>query len=86
MTFAERFGLNLARARIAAGYSQEEAGVRSSLHRTAVGQLERGERIARVDTLIKLAGALGVEPSLLLDGLAWSPGGTLIGHFEVPPR
>jgi transcriptional regulator with XRE-family HTH domain len=83
MTFAEKFGLNLARARIALGLSQEELGVRSSLHRTAVGQLERGERVARSDTLIKLAGSLGVPPEVLLVGLDWSPGGTTFGSLKV---
>jgi transcriptional regulator with XRE-family HTH domain len=56
--------------------------VRASLHRTAIGQLERAERVARIDTLIKLAGALDVEPSELLAGLAWEPGGTRLGEFR----
>jgi transcriptional regulator with XRE-family HTH domain len=81
VTFAQRFGRNLAAARVAAGLSQEALGVRASLHRTAIGQLERGERVARVDTFVKLLGSLDLEPSALLDGLAWKPGGTLIGRF-----
>jgi transcriptional regulator with XRE-family HTH domain len=83
MSFAETFGANLARERQRAGLSQEELGVRASLHRTAVGQLERGERVARVDTLVKLAGSLGVAPAVLLVGLCWQPGGTIAGSFEV---
>jgi len=82
VTFAAEFGKNLARCRKRAGISQEEAAVRASLHRTAVGQLERGERVARVDTLVKLAGALGIEPGELLVGLSWEPGGTRLGSFE----
>jgi len=58
--FAKRFGANLARARREAGVSQEELSHRASLHRTAVGQLERGERVARAETLFKLACALSV--------------------------
>jgi transcriptional regulator with XRE-family HTH domain len=46
----------------------------ASLDRTAVGQLERGERVGRVDTLIKLAGSLGIPPDELLDGMGWDPG------------
>jgi transcriptional regulator with XRE-family HTH domain len=80
---ASRFGQNLARCRRGAALSQEELGVRASLHRTAVGQLERGERVARVDTLVKLAGALSVSPSELLEGLEWTPGGTMLGQFRV---
>jgi len=84
VSFAEQFGSNLAWHRKGAGISQEELGVRASLHRTAVGQLERGERVARADTLVKLAGSLGVEPAELLDGLSWEPGGTRVGHFDFP--
>jgi transcriptional regulator with XRE-family HTH domain len=84
VSVAERFGKNLARCRKHIGISQEEAAVRASLHRTAVGQIERAERVCRVDTLIKLAGALGVEPGELLDGLSWEPGGTRLGRFEFP--
>jgi transcriptional regulator with XRE-family HTH domain len=59
---ADQFGRNLAYCRRRAKLSQEELAVRASLHRTAVGQLERGERVARVDTMVKLAGSLGVPP------------------------
>lgn len=82
MTFASEFGKNLSRQRRAVGLSQEETAVRASLHRTAVGQIERGERVARVDTLVKLAGALGIEPGELLVGLSWEPGGMRLGSFE----
>jgi ribosome-binding protein aMBF1 (putative translation factor) len=81
--FATRFGHNLARRRRDAGLSQEELGVRASLHRTAVGQLERGERVARTDTLVKLAGSLGVRPEDLLDGLKWTPGTMTLGELSV---
>lgn len=80
--FKVQFGKNLARCRNRVGLSQEETAVRASLHRTAVGQLERGERVARADTLVKLAGALGIEPGDLLAGLSWDPGGTRLGSFE----
>lgn len=80
---AARFGKNLARCRRRAGLSQEELAVRASLHRTAVGQLERGERVARVDTLIKLAGSLAIPPQELLDGMEWRPGETRVGEFRA---
>jgi transcriptional regulator with XRE-family HTH domain len=81
MTVADQFGRNLAYCRRRAKLSQEELAVRASLHRTAVGQLERGERVARIDTLVKLAGSLDVPPGDLLDGIGWSPGGTRLGRF-----
>jgi DNA-binding XRE family transcriptional regulator len=80
--FAADFGRNLARCRKRVGLSQEELAVRASLHRTAVGQIERGERVARVDTLVKLAGSLGLPPGELLVGLGWEPGGTQLGRFQ----
>jgi XRE family transcriptional regulator, regulator of sulfur utilization len=79
--FADQFGSNLRYCRRRVGLSQEELAVRASLHRTAVGQLERGERVARVDTVVKLAGSLGIPPGELLDGLGWEPGSTLVGKF-----
>ncbi len=81
MKFADQFGRNLAYCRRRAKLSQEELAVRASLHRTAVGQLERGERVARVDTVVKLAGSLGIPPEELLDGMGWNPGGTRLGAY-----
>lgn len=80
---ATRFGQNLARCRRQAGFSQEELGVLSSLHRTEIGMLERGVRLARIDTLIKLAGAMEIPPGDLLEGLDWLPAGPRVGRFRV---
>lgn len=81
---AERFGANLAAARKGANLSQEELSIRASLHRTEISQLERGLRTARIDTLMKLAGGLGVDPGVLLAGIDWTPGETISGRFELP--
>lgn len=67
MSVAGRFGRNLVRLRKGAGLSQEQLAFRASLHRTEIGMLERGTRLARIDTLVKLAGALSVPPGDLLD-------------------
>ncbi len=83
---AGRFATNLATTRRRAGLSQEELGVRASLHRTEISQLERGLRVARIDTLVKLAGGLGVAPADLLAGIAWAPGATVYGSFDVRPQ
>ena len=80
---ASRFGENLMRCRREAGLSQEELGFRASLHRTEIGMLERGIRLPRIDTLVKLAGAMEIAPGALLDGLDWVPGGPRIGQFRV---
>ncbi len=78
---ALRFGENLRRARRRAGISQDELAARASLHRTEIGMLENGQRVARVSTLIQLAGAIGVDPTELIAGIHWVPGGTLGGSF-----
>jgi transcriptional regulator with XRE-family HTH domain len=80
---AIQFGRNLAHCRKQARLSQEELAVRASLHRTAVGQLERGERVARVDTVVKLAGSLGISAGELFDGMGWDPGGTRLGQYTT---
>lgn len=83
MSVARQFGDNLRRHRKAAGLSQEETTVRASLHRTAVGQLERGERVARADTIAKLAGALEIDPGKLFEGIIWETGAVSVGRFEL---
>jgi transcriptional regulator with XRE-family HTH domain len=85
MTFAERFGHNLRLARDQKGISQERLGERAGLHRTAVGQIERGERVARTDTLVRLACALDSSPLDLLAGLAWRPPEDVTGEMEITP-
>ncbi len=81
---ARRFGENLRRVRSATGLSQEEVGFRSGLHRTEIGLLERGERTPRIDTVVKLAGALGVRFECpLLGGLEWRPGSVQRGSFSL---
>lgn len=49
------------------GLSQEEPAFDTDLHRTYVGGVERGIRNPTVLIVAKLAAALGVEPSKLLE-------------------
>lgn len=84
--FAIRFGQNLARCRRRAGLSQEELGLRASLHRTEIGLLEHGKRIARIDTLVQLAGAMSIPPSELLEGIHWTAGDERRGQFSFTER
>jgi transcriptional regulator with XRE-family HTH domain len=87
MEVARRFGENLRRLRSEADLSQEELGLRCSLHRTEVGLLERGARVPRVDTLIKIASGLGVRiDCALLDGIDWIPAETQAGGFKIGAR
>jgi transcriptional regulator with XRE-family HTH domain len=79
-----QFAANLRACRKRAGLSQEALGFRASLHRTEIGLLERGARVPRIDTLIKLAAALDIGPCDLLVGIAWEPGERRPGRFELP--
>jgi len=81
MNVAQQFGDNLARIRKRAGMSQEEVSFRASVHRTEVSQLERGLRVARVDTVAKLAAALEVDPGTFFEGIVWEPGDVRRGGF-----
>ena len=71
ITPAERFGLLLTRRRLHAALSQEELARLIGLHRTEISLLERGGRIPRLDTLVRVAAGVEAEPADLLEGLAW---------------
>jgi transcriptional regulator with XRE-family HTH domain len=81
---AESFGKQVARHRAKAGITQEELGHLSSVHRTEIGLLENGHRQPRLDTIIKIAGALDVDPCELIKGLRWTPPSTSPGEFRTP--
>lgn len=87
MTVAEKFSENVLIHRRRAGLSQEELGFRAEVHRTEIGQLERGHRLPRIDTVVKVAGALGVDTAVLLAGMLWTPGepasGRFVGRYAV---
>ena len=82
MSVAQQFAHNLVVLRRRASISQEELGFRASRHRTEVSQLERGDRLPRIDTLIKLAAALEGDPNELLAGIEWTPGEARPGEFR----
>ena len=63
------FGQRLRLLRKERGLSQEELGFRADLDRTYVGGIERGERNPSLVNICRIAGALGIEPVDLLDGV-----------------
>jgi transcriptional regulator with XRE-family HTH domain len=79
---ALKFGDNLRRCRTLVGLSQEELAERASLDRTEVAELESGERIARIDTLLQLAEAMAIRPEDLIAGISWIPGEAGGGDFS----
>jgi len=60
--------MNLRKARLAKGLSQEDLGELTGLHRTYVGSVERGERNVSIDNMERFAAALGRTLASLLKG------------------
>jgi transcriptional regulator with XRE-family HTH domain len=83
---AERFGVNLRRVRRRADLSREQLAQRVGLHRTEVGRLEKGERVPRVDTVVRLADSASARPAELLDGIYWIPSPEASGTFPFSSR
>ena len=61
-----RFGAHLRRIRLDKGVSQEGLAELANLHRTYVSSVERGERNVTLETIGKLAKALGISMSKLM--------------------
>lgn len=86
----DRFARNAIELRRRAGLSQLDTGLRAGVHRTEVSMLERRLRMPRLDTMLRVAGAIEADPRELLEGLAWDlDRGRLwearppAGHYEV---
>ena len=67
MDVRRRVGVNLRKYRKAAGLSQEGLALECGLHRTYVSGVERGVRNPTVTVLEKIAVALGISASKLLE-------------------
>jgi transcriptional regulator with XRE-family HTH domain len=65
----EAFGQAMRDARLAAGMSQEELGELAELHRTYIGDIERGERNVSLLNMHNLATALKIKLSLLVENM-----------------
>lgn len=66
---AKRFGMLIRRLRQEAGMSQEGFALRCGLHRTYMGQIERGEKTVTIETAKRLADGLGLSFSRLFSYL-----------------
>lgn len=63
---AKTFGDRVRALREERGWAQDELAHRAGLHRTYIGGIERAERNATLQTVERVAGALGVEAWRLL--------------------
>lgn len=71
---SEHFGRRLWRYRRRAYLSQDDLALLLGLHRTEISQIERGLRIPRLDTILKLSAGVEASPCDLIAGLRWRPG------------
>ncbi|USD56355.1 MULTISPECIES: helix-turn-helix transcriptional regulator [Vibrio] len=65
----KNFGMRVKSFRIGLGISQERLAESSGLHRTYIGSLERGQRNVSYLNILKIAAALEISASVLLEGL-----------------
>lgn len=81
-----RLGVNMRECRKRLGISQHELGFRAETHPNAISPLELGQTLPRIETFIRLTGALEVTPNDLIAGIVWTPAEAIVtpGDFEVP--
>jgi transcriptional regulator with XRE-family HTH domain len=82
------FGRNIRRLRVKLGLSQEELAFACGLDRTYIGSVERGERNISLINIGKLAEALRITPSDLLDFQSLDAEGVNddVGRSKKSPR
>ncbi len=78
---AKQFGRNLRHQRHGADLSQDELARLIGVHRLNFGKLERGARLPRLDSILKICAGLEASPCELLVGLHWTPGSEIEGRF-----
>ncbi len=63
------FGRRVRQRRLELGLSQEAAALRCGIHWTQLGKVERGQRSLRLETIVKIAAGLDIDPGNLVAGL-----------------
>jgi transcriptional regulator with XRE-family HTH domain len=82
---AERFAENLAYHLAKSPLTQEKVAARAEIDRTQISKLLKGNQICRLDTAIRLAGALDIKPATLIKGITWDPAASVSGEFKASP-
>ena len=70
MSIAKIIGDRIRAYRNQKGWSQEYLAEKADVHRTYIGQLERGKKNATIESISKIAGALGVSLSRLFENIS----------------
>ena len=65
----QKFGSKVRELRSKKNLSQEDLAEKSGLHRTYIGGIERGERNLALINLLRIAEALEITASELLEGI-----------------
>jgi len=68
-TLAQLFGARLRELRSARGWSQEHFADVCLIHRSHMGEIERGEVDVELSTLAKIAKGLGMNAGQILKGI-----------------
>ena len=71
---AKILGQRIRSRRTAKGWSQEKLAELSGCHHTYIGQIERGEKNATIESIEKISTALGVSLSSLFEKLGAQEG------------
>jgi transcriptional regulator with XRE-family HTH domain len=69
----ERFAANIERLRRRDGLSVEDLAERAQIDDSELDEILRAESEATYTAVLLLAGALGVEPGALIEGIRWIP-------------
>lgn len=80
---AQQVGANLRRIKAEKGLSYTQIAERAELHRTHVGLIMKGKRALRIDSLVRLAGAIDVPVAALLEGILWEPDPKGGGRYRI---
>lgn len=78
-----RFAANVDRLRRQHGYSSEQLAERSQIGSGDLEAILGGEAEASLEAVYRLAGALGVTPGELHEGVAWIPDGKGGGELRI---
>lgn len=73
LMIAKQIGERLRAYRNQKGWSQEELAERAGVHPTYIGQLERGEKNATIESISRVSDALGIPLSVLFENISVQP-------------